>query len=180
MKTLQVFNLLLFIAFQTKAQEINYQKVQADEYFQMGRYNDAFFIYLDLKRSNPDFVKDFKNASHAMFLTKKVKDYRGFKKYELAKSHLRELIELNPIDPNRSQLPEISIEQAWDYQRYALRQQTIDGMLLYFDKAIEYYNEAIAEGSTDDSLETTIALCRWAKSEVRRGERRTFESAEMD
>lgn len=176
MKTIQLTVLLLFVVAAPYAQEIDYLKIQADEYFKVGRYNDAFFIYIELARGNAEFKKYVKNASHAMFLTKKFRDYRAFRKYELAKSHLRELIELNPTDPHRMELPKVSVEEADEYLRYALRQETIGGKIHYFDKAIENYQEAINEGSTDDSLEKAIALCRWAKAEMGYGERRSHES----
>jgi tetratricopeptide (TPR) repeat protein len=176
MKTSHLIALLLFITTTSYAQEIDYQKIQADEYFKVGRYNDAFFVYLDLARGNSDLKNYVKNTSHAMYLTKKFRDYRSFRKYELAKSHLRELIELNPSDPNRRELSKISVEEADEYLRYALRQETIDASIHYFDRAIENYQEAINEGSTDDSLERAIAICRWAKAEMGYGERRTHES----
>ncbi len=177
MKTISLLTFLLCFTLNSYSQESIYLKMQADEYFKVGRYNDAFFVYLDLARGtqNTEFKQAVKNASHAMYLTKKFKDYRFIKQYDLAKSHLRSLIELNPTDPHRGQLPDISIEQASNYHRFALRQLTIQATIDFFDRAIVLYQEAINDGSTDDSLETAIALCHWAKSETHKGERTTHE-----
>lgn len=159
------------------AQESLYLKIQADEYFKVGRYWDAFFAYRDLARmsDNQEQIKQhIKDASHAMYLTKKFRDYRAFKKYDLAKSNLRALIELNPFDPNRAELPVLSIEQASDYQRFALRQQTVQASLDFFDRAIKLYQEAIADGSTDSSVEVAIRMCEWAKEEIQKSEKSTY------
>ncbi|MFN3851452.1 MAG: hypothetical protein ACK4NY_18590 [Spirosomataceae bacterium] len=177
MKKVILICLLPIYSFAQFEFESHYLKSQADEYFKVGRYWDAFFAYRDVIRmsDNKEQIQQLiKNSSHAMYLTKKFRDYRAFKNYDLAKSHLRELIELNPFDPNRAELPNISIEQASHFQRFALRQQTIQASLEYFDRAIKLYQEAIAEGSTDSSIEVAIKMCEWAKEEIQKSDKNTY------
>ncbi|MCD8541092.1 MAG: hypothetical protein LRY55_16045 [Leadbetterella sp.] len=72
-----VFSLLSWTTF-AQSDYLKYKKVEADEYFQAGRYWDAFFLYRDLAKSQ-DFQGDYtiesqiKNSSRAMFHWKKPK-----------------------------------------------------------------------------------------------------------
>lgn len=157
-----------FLPFMSIAQgETHFLLADANDYFRTGRYWDAFFLYKDLART-PEFQDNYevatqiKNSSHAMYLRKKFVDYRAYQKYELAKKHLSELISLNPEDPDRGELPKITLKQAEDMQRYAWRQRSSEATSQMLRKAIEYYHQAMREGLKDESISTAIRLCEYS------------------
>ncbi|MBA4848759.1 hypothetical protein [Emticicia sp. BO119] len=137
---------------------------EADEYFKAGRYWDAFFRYRECAKL-PEFESESKiseqvtNSSHAMYLTQKFKDYNAMRKYEPAKTNLIELISMNPNDPNRGELPKITLAQGAELQRLAWRQNTPQATADMLKRAIMFYHQAIREGLMDESIAVTIKQC---------------------
>lgn len=168
MKTLRFFawilgtSLLSVSAFGQASR--SYLLQEADEYFKAGRYWDAFFRYRECAKL-PEFQSESKisdqvaNASHALYLTKKFKDYNAIRKYEPAKTNLIELISLNPNDPNRGELPKITLAQGAELQRLAWRQSTPQATADMLKRAIMFYHQAIREGLMDESIAATIRQC---------------------
>lgn len=148
----------------TYAQSGNYLKDEADEYFKVGRYWDAFFLYRDILKM-PEYQGDhtiesqINNSSRAMYLWKKTLDYKAYRKYEIAKQHMSELIVLNPYDPNRGMLPRLSLEHASDLQRMAASQRTAEAKADYLKKAISLYQTALDEGLKDEMVFSLIKQC---------------------
>ena len=137
---------------------------EADEYFKAGRYWDAFFRYRECAKL-PEFQSESKipeqvaNSSHAMYLTQKFKDYNALRKYEPAKTNLIELISMNPNDPNRGELPRITLAQGAELQRLAWRQTTPQATADMLKRAVLFYHQAIREGLMDESIAMTIKQC---------------------
>jgi tetratricopeptide (TPR) repeat protein len=148
------------------AQSKKYLKDEADDYFKVGRYWDAFFLYRDIAKMQ-EFLGDtqvdsqIKNSSRAMFLWKKTEDFRTFRKYEQAKQHLSDLLVLNPFDPNKDLLPRLTLEQASELQRSALNQRTKEGTNMMLAKAVELYNLALNEGLKDEMVFSLIKQCEF-------------------
>ena len=146
------------------AQSKKYLKEEADDYFKVGRYWDAFFLYRDVAKM-AEFMGDIevndkiKNSSRAMYLWKKTEDFKAFKKYEQAKQHLSDLLILNPFDPNKDLLPRLTLEQANELQRSAMGQRTKEGTNQMIAKAVELYNLALNEGLKDEMVFSLIRQC---------------------
>lgn len=158
--------LFLFVAlnFVSFGQSKAYLKEEADEYFKVGRYWDAFFLYRDVAkleefRGNMLVENQIKNSSRAMYLWKKTEDYMAFRKYEIAKQHLTDLLVLNPYDPNKGLLPRLTLEQATEYQRLANSQRTPQATADYIAKAIKLYNQALNEGLKDEMVFSLLRQC---------------------
>lgn len=156
----QVWLLLLPVAAfaQTPAQ---YALADANDYFASGRYWDAFFAYRDISKTsefadNYEVTSQIKNSSKALFYKRKFENYRAFRQYELAKINLKELIMINPEDPNRGELPRLTLKQAEDLQRLAYRQRTDAQTANMLQKSIQLYHLAMAEGLKDESINTAI------------------------
>ncbi len=169
------FRLILILglaANSTFAQSRNYLKEEADEYFKAGRYWDAFFQYRNILKI-PEFQGDhtiesqISNSSRAMYLWKKTLDYKAYRKYEIAKQHMSELIVLNPYDPNRGMLPRLSLEQASDLQRMAASQRTAEARADYLKRAIGLYQTALDEGLKDEMVFSLIKQCENALEKSR-------------
>lgn len=139
------------------AQTIENRKLLADDYFESGRYWDAFFLYRNLAKS-PDYQGDYsienqvKNSSRAMFLWRKTNDYRAFQQFDIAKNYLSDLLVINPHDPNRGLLPVLSLEMGNQMKRKAIASSTAEGQADYLSKALSYYNMALNEGIKDDMV----------------------------
>lgn len=137
---------------------------EADDYFKAGRYWDAFFRYRECAKL-PEFQTESKvsdqitHSSRALYLTKKFQDYAALHRYEPAKSNLIELININPNDPNRGQLPRITLAQGAELQRVAWRQVTPQATADMLKRAIMYYHQAIREGLMDESIASAIRQC---------------------
>lgn len=165
MKTLRFFASMLAIAsisFTAFGQSTRtYLLQEADDYFKAGRYWDAFFLYRECAKL-PEFQSESKVAdqisysSRALFLTRKFQDFAAIRRYEPAKSNLIELINLNPNDPNRGQLPRITLAQGAELHRLAWRQPTPQATADMLKRAIAYYHQAIREGLIDASIATSI------------------------
>ena len=146
------------------AQSKKYLKEEADDYFKVGRYWDAFFLYRDLAKV-PEFQGDLsienqiKNSSKAMYLWKKTEDYRAFRKYDIAKQHLGELLVINPLDPNRGLYPRLTLEQATEMQRLAMSQRSPQAVNDILSKAVKLYNQALDEGLKDEMVFSLIKQC---------------------
>lgn len=146
------------------AQSKQYLKEEADDYFKVGRYWDAFFLYKDLAKV-PEFQGDLsienqiKNSSRAMYLWKKTEDYRAFRKYEIAKKHLGDLLVINPFDPNRGLYPRLTLEQANEMQRLAMSQRNPQAIADILTKAVKLYNLALDEGLKDEMVFSLIKQC---------------------
>lgn len=146
------------------AQSKQYLKEEADDYFKVGRYWDAFFLYKDLAKV-PEFQGDLsienqiKNSSRAMYLWKKTEDYRAFRKYEIAKKHLGDLLVINPYDPNRGLYPRLTLEQANEMQRLAMSQRNPQAIADILTKAVKLYNLALDEGLKDEMVFSLIKQC---------------------
>jgi tetratricopeptide (TPR) repeat protein len=172
---LLILILILGVFGQVIAQSKAYLKEDADNYFKAGRYWDAFFMYRDIAKL-VEFQGDYqietqiKNSSHAMYLWKKTEDFRSFKKYEIAKQNLSELILLNPYDPNRGLLPRITLEQASEMQRFALRQRTKEATNDYLAQALKLYNLALAEGLKDEMVFSLIKQCEFSLANSKNAE----------
>ena len=156
------FFVLLSIA--SNAQSKAYLKEEADDYFKAGRYWDAFFLYRDVAKI-PEFQGDLsvenqiKNSSHAMYLWKKTEDYAAFRKYDIAKKNLSELLVINPYDPNKSLLPRLTLAQANDMQRLAMSQRNPQATADVLAKAVQLYNQALNEGLKDEMVFSLIKQC---------------------
>ena len=142
-----------------------YMLDEADGYFKAGRYWDAFFLYRycaklpEFQIQETNIQQQVGNSSHAMFLTKKYKDYRAFRQFDLAKSNLVELVQMNPSDPNKDDIPRITLDQAAELQRMAWRQQTSAATANMLKQAIALYYQAIREGLADIAIENRIKQC---------------------
>lgn len=151
-----VFSILAHATF-AQSESNKFKKIEADEYYQAGRYWDAFFLYRNLAKS-ADFQGDYtienqiKNSSRAMFHWKKTQDYRAFQEYEIAKTHMKGLLEINPYDPNRGLLPVLTLELANQMKRRAIASRTDEGAADYLGKALNYYNLALEEGIKDEMV----------------------------
>ncbi len=161
-----IFLLFNFLFSDGQALSKRYLKEEADEYFKVGRYWDAFFLYRDIAKI-PEFTGDtqidsqIKNSSRAMFLWKKTEDFRAFRKYDQAKLHLIDLLVLNPFDPNKDLLPRLTLEQANEMQRSAMSQRTKEGTNQMIAKAVELYNLALNEGLKDEMVFSLIKQCEY-------------------
>ncbi|WP_337042454.1 hypothetical protein [Emticicia sp. 17c] len=168
MKTIRFFawmTSILFVSLASSGQtNRSYMLQEADDYFKAGRYWDAFFLYRECAKL-PEFQSEnkiseqVKNSSQALYLTKKFKDYRALQKYEPAKNNLIELISLNPNDPNRGELPKITLAQGAELQRLAWRQPTPQATADMLKRAIMFYHQAIREGLMDEAIAVTIRQC---------------------
>lgn len=153
-----------FVVIHSNAQSKLYLKEEADDYFKVGRYWDAFFLYRDLAKV-PEFQGDLsienqiKNSSRAMYLWKKTEDYRAFKKYDIAKKNLGELLVINPYDPNRGLYPRLTLEQANEMQRFAMTQRSPQAIADILSKAVKLYNQALDEGLKDEMVFSLIKQC---------------------
>lgn len=159
------FLLLLVLPTLLQAQSLaDFQLADANDYFKAGRYWDAFFAYRDLAH-NPEFADNYevtsqiKNSSHALYLKRKYENYAAFRQYDLAKRNLIELVELNPNDPDRGEIPKLTLKQAEMLQRLAWRQQTTSATSDMLQKAIQLYHQAMREGLKDESVQTLIRMC---------------------
>ncbi|MBL0300620.1 MAG: hypothetical protein IPQ23_02795 [Cytophagaceae bacterium] len=146
------------------AQSSNYLKEEADEYFKAGRYWDAFFQYRNILKipkyqGDASIESQISNSSRAMYLWKKTLDYKAFRKYDIAKQHMTELIVINPYDPNRGMLPRLSLEHASDLQRMAASQRTSEARADYLKRAIGLYQAALDEGLKDEMVFSLIKQC---------------------
>ena len=156
------FFVLLSIA--SNAQSKAYLKEEADDYFKAGRYWDAFFLYRDVAKI-PEFQGDLsvenqiKNSSHARYLWKKTEDYAAFRKYDIAKKNLSELLVINPYDPNKGLLPRLTLAQANDMQRLAMSQRNPQATADVLAKAVQLYNQALNEGLKDEMVFSLIKQC---------------------
>lgn len=152
-----LITIILFSSFNSFAQSdrYKYQKIEADEYYQAGRYFDAFYMYRNLLKTD-NFLGDFyiqdqiKNSSRALFHWRKTQDHRAYQQYEIAKDHMKNLIELNPYDPNRGLLPVLTLEMANQMKRRGIASRTQEGQADFYSKALEYYSLALDEGLKDD------------------------------
>jgi tetratricopeptide (TPR) repeat protein len=156
-KVLMIVFSLFSLTGTAQSDTYKYKKLEADDYYAAGRYWDAFFLYRNLAKT-PDFQGDYtienqiKNSSRAMFHWKKTEDYRAFQQYETAKGHMKELLVLNPSDPNRGLLPVLTLEMANQMKRRALASKTQEGAVDFLGKALNYYNLALEEGLKDEMV----------------------------
>jgi len=161
---LSIIASILIFSGHISAKSKQYLKEEADDYFKVGRYWDAFFLYRDLAKV-PEFQSDLsienqiKNSSKAMYLWKKTEDYRAFRKYEIAKQHLGELLVINPYDPNRGLYPRLTLEQANEMQRLAMSQRSPQAVNDILSKAVKLYNQALDEGLKDEMVFSLIKQC---------------------
>lgn len=165
--SLITFIIFLNISFTGFSQETVYLVEQANDYFKSGRYWDSFFLYRDIAKTE-EYKGDYqiesqiKNSSHAMYLKKRYQDFRALRKFELAKQNLRSVIELNPTDPNRGDIPHITLEEAEYLQRMAYRQRNSSTTADMLNKAIKLYYQAAKEGLLDDTWKSGVKLCEYA------------------
>ena len=156
-KALCIVFSLFSLAAAAQSDHLKYKKIEADEYYQSGRYWDAFFLYRNLAKT-ADFQGDYsienqiKNSSRAMFHWKKTEDYRAYQQYEIAKTHMKDLLTLNPYDPNRGLLPILTLELANQMKRRGTASRTQEGAADYYSKALNYYNLALEEGLKDEMV----------------------------
>ena len=153
--------LLPLVAFsQTPAE---YALADANDYFKVGRYWDAFFAYRNVAKTsefsdNYEVTSQIKNSSKALFYKRKFENFRAFRQYDLAKANLKELVVINPEDPNRGEIPRLTLKQAEDLQRLAWRQRTEAQTAAMLQKSIKLYHLAMAEGLKDESVKTAIRM----------------------
>jgi tetratricopeptide (TPR) repeat protein len=145
-------------------QSKEYLVEDANQYFKAGRYWDAFFLYRNIAKvpeyqGNYEIESQIKNSSRAMYLWKKTEDFRVIKKYDLAKENLSELIRINPSDPNRGQLPRITLEHASDLHKQAWSQRTYEATNEMLQRAMGLYQLAMNEGLKDESIRVLIRQC---------------------
>ena len=153
--------LLPVVAFaQSPAQ---YMLADANDYFKIGRYWDAFFEYRNVAKTsefadNYEVTSQIKNSSRALYLKRKFENYRAFRQYDLAKANLKELVIINPEDPNRGEIPRLTLKQAEDLMRVAHRQRTDLQTAAMIQKSIKLYHLAMAEGLKDESVKPAIRM----------------------
>ena len=94
-----------------------------------------------------------------MYLWKKTEDYQAFRKYEIAKQHLSDLLVINPHDPNKNLLPRLTLEQASEMQRLAMSQRNPQAIADILTKAVKLYNLALDEGLKDEMVFSLIKQC---------------------
>ena len=164
---------VILLSLTTSAQISHTYLVQeADNYFKAGRYYDAFFRYRECAKL-PEFEAEsqiseqVKNSSHALYLTRKFKDFEALKQYQPAKEHLIELISLNASDPNKGELPHLTLAQGAELQRLAWRQRTPQATADMLKRAIAYYYQAAKEGLIDESIAATIRQCEVSIKETK-------------
>ncbi|MFS0491093.1 hypothetical protein [Leadbetterella byssophila] len=156
-KALIVIFSLFYLPSFAQSEYFKLKKLEADDYFMAGRYWDAFFLYRNLAKS-PEFEGDYtienqiKNSSRAMYHWRKTENYRAFQQYETAKAHMKELLQINPSDPNRGLLPILTLEIANQMKRRAIASKTQEGAADYLGKALTYYNLALEEGLKDEMV----------------------------
>ncbi|GAB2624111.1 hypothetical protein GCM10027035_19610 [Emticicia sediminis] len=148
-----------------------YMLDEADSYFKSGRYWDAFFKYRECANlpefeASSQISEQIKNSSHALYLTKKFKDYFALQRYAPAKENLLELVNLNPNDPNRGQIAHITLAQATELQRLAMRQRTPAATADMLKKAMAYYYQAAKEGLMEESV-LAIKQCEASIKEIK-------------
>ncbi|MDP5121217.1 MAG: hypothetical protein NWQ46_06465 [Spirosomaceae bacterium] len=159
---------LLFLPVVAFAQTpAEYMLADANDYFKTGRYWDAFFEYRNVAKTsefadNYEVSSQIKNSSKALYLKRKFENYRAFRQYELAKANLKELVIINPEDPNRGEIPRLTLKQAEDLMRLANRQRTDAQTAAMFQKSIKLYHLAMAEGLKDESVKTAIRMAELA------------------
>lgn len=159
---------LLFLPVVVFAQTpAEYMLADANDYFKIGRYWDAFFEYRNVAKTsqfadNYEVTSQIRNSSKALYLKRKYENYRAFRQYELAKANLKELVAINPEDPNRGEIPRLTLKQAEDLMRLANRQRTDAQTAAMFQKSIKLYHLAMAEGLKDESVKTAIRMAELA------------------
>ncbi len=159
-----LFVILSIVSVNSFAQSKAYLKEEADDFFKTGRYWDAFFLYRDIAKI-PEFQSDYtidaqvKNSSKAMFHWKKTQDYRAYQRFDVAKTHMQELLAINPYDPNRGLLPVLTMEMANRAKRRAIASQTSEGAATLLAEAISLYNLSLNEGIKDDMVFSFIRQC---------------------
>ncbi|MCD8541091.1 MAG: hypothetical protein LRY55_16040 [Leadbetterella sp.] len=65
---------------------------------------------------------------------------------------MKELLVLNPYDPNRGLLPVLTLEMANQMKRRAIASRTDEGAADFLNKALNYYNLALDEGLKDEMV----------------------------
>ena len=148
-----------------------YMLDEADTYFKSGRYWDAFFKYRECANlpefeASSQISEQIKNSSHALYLTKKFKDYFALQRYAPAKENLLELVSLNPNDPNRGQIAHITLAQGAELQRLAMRQRTPAATADMLKRAMAFYYQAAKEGLMEESI-TAIKQCEASIKETK-------------
>lgn len=153
------------------AQSRAYLLEEADSYFKAGRYWDAFFRYRECAKlpeyeASSQIPEQIKTSSHALYLTQKFKDYYSLQKYEPAKENLVELISINANDPNRDQLPHITLAQGAELQRLAWRQRSPTATADMLKRAMAFYFQAAKEGLMEESM-VAIKQCQASLKDVK-------------
>ncbi|MDZ7934233.1 MAG: hypothetical protein U5M51_04545 [Emticicia sp.] len=148
-----------------------YMLDEADTYFKSGRYWDAFFKYRECANlpefeASSQISEQVKNSSHALYLTKKFKDYFALQRYAPAKENLLELVSMNPNDPNRGHIAHITLAQGAELQRLAMRQRTPAATADMLKKAMSYYYQAAKEGLMEESV-LAIKQCEFSIKETK-------------
>lgn len=160
---LRQFWLLLLPVVALAQSPAEYMLADANDYFKVGRYWDAFFEYRNVAKTsefadNYEVTSQIKNSSRALYLKRKFENYRAFRQYDLAKANLKQLVEINPEDPNRGEIPRLTLKQAEDLMRFAHRQRTEAQTAAMLQKSIKLYHLAMTEGLKDESVKTAIRM----------------------
>jgi len=138
-------------------------RAYADELFKKGDYFHAFFLYRNLYGTNLIENQFAQQCNTAISLTKQFLDLRASKQYYDAKTKLRELLELNPDDFHAPILPQLSIEEATNWQKLALKQNSAKEINLMLEKAISLYEQGKTDGWNHKEIDDAIKQCEASK-----------------
>ena len=138
-------------------------RAYADELFKKGDYFHAFFLYRNLYGTNLIENQFAQQCNTAISLTKQFLDLRASKQYYDAKTKLRELLELNPDDFHAPILPQLSIEEATNWQKLALKQNSAKEINLMLEKAISLYEQGKTDGWNTKEIDDAIKQCEASK-----------------
>lgn len=146
-------------------------RAYADELFKKGDYYHAFFLYRNLYGTNLSENQFAQRCNTAISLTKQFLDLRASKQYYDAKTKLRELLEINPDDFHAPILSQLSIEEATNWQKLALKQNSAKEINLMLEKAISLYEQGKTDGWNTKEIDDAIRQCEASKIDNGIGEK---------
>ncbi|MGR3810031.1 hypothetical protein [Jiulongibacter sp. NS-SX5] len=138
----------------------NEKLAKADELFNSGRYWDAFTIYKQISGDGEIYVmKKIEDSKACMVFKKRYENFRGLKNYPKAINNLENLIEINPLDPNKSDLGVMAYLHARKLQQKAYTQQFRVEAEVKLKEASDYYRMALQEGIPSEEIFPKLKLC---------------------
>lgn len=161
MKYLAILLTCLFISFIPSISKANAQPDLAQEYFDSGRYWDAFMACKSSQNGGSDFtnLSLLENSKKAMVLQQKYHIYRDLKQYPEAIEKLQSLLLVNPKDPEKPDLGVMAYLHARRSQNMALNQHYRAEAENKFQEAVKYYQMAMQEGISSQEILPKLKLC---------------------